>query len=231
MGSTLAQWRDRIEALVRDSSNVDVSTSQVDEVGIGPALAQFSIDRPRQVVEQGAGAGSAYLALPASWSAGHSDLLAVEYPTGDNPPTLLDEQSWRLVRDPDDVNTTVIALHGLTAAVGNNYRLTYTAPWPTPDADAATDLIDSVSFVAVTSLAASFLLNHLAAEAARQRDGAIDSDFVSGDDRHRTLLDTARAYRETYDGLLGRGATGAGPVSRRMDYDPARSSLFHGGRR
>lgn len=78
-------------------------------------------------------------------------------------------------------------------------------------------------------------MDHLAAQAARRRDGALPTDFV-GSDRSRDLHNIARAYRDVYAAFLGRGPVGstggtAAPVSRRFDYDPGYQSLFHGGRR
>lgn len=237
MGKTIEQWRDRVEELLRDANNVDVSTTQIDEAGIRPALGQYSVDRPYEDVSEAAGAGSSHLDLPAGWVDDFSRVAAVEYPARNTPPDYLDDQAFRIVRDPDDVTSKVLLLDGYTPSASQYVRIEYTRPWPFPDADASTDLVDEVAFNAVTALAASFVCTHLAASAARARDGALPTDFVT-DERARWLKDLAASWRAVYDSFLGR-TTGSGPggsgstapVSRRFDYDPGSLSLFHGGRR
>lgn len=235
MGHTLDDWIDRVEHLVRDDGNVDVSVLQVEAAGVLPALGQYSVDRPYEDVTESAGAGSAYLDLPNGWVDGFSRVTSIEYPARRNPPVMLDEQAYAVVRDPTTVATKVILLNGYTPAATEYVRVAFTRPWPEPTADATVDKVDDVAFNAVTALAAGMVLDHLAAQAARRRDGALPTDFV-GSDRARDLHNIARAYRDVYAAFLGRGGPGgsggtAAPVSRRFDYDPGSQSLFHGGRR
>lgn len=235
MGHTLTEWTDQIEHLVRDAGNTDVSTTQVQAVGITPALSQFSADRPYQDVAETAGAGTSYLDLPAEWVDGFSRLVSIEYPARQNPPEYLDETTFTVVRDPATVATKVILLTTVMPTASEWVRIEYTRPWPTPTATASVDKVNDVAFSAVTALAASYVLEHLASQAARRRDGALPSDWAGGSERARDLHNIARGYRDIYDAFMGRGAGGASssaaPVSRRFDYDPGYHTLFHGGRR
>lgn len=238
MGHTIAEWRTRVAAILRDTTNQDLDVSQIDDVCIAPALAQYSVDRPYLRTTEAAGAGSAYLDLPDGWSTGFSRLHAVEHPARDNPPTFLDEQSWQLVRSVADVDVEQILLDRSPTA-SEYVRLTFTAPWPTPTETAGDDKVDDVAFHAVTHLAASFGCIHLAAEASRDRAGALPTNIVQGRERAQALRDEADRLGSVYNSFLGLvtgdGAGGGGgataPVSRRFDYDPGRTSLFHGGRR
>lgn len=236
MGKTLTEWTDQVEELLRDAGNVDVSTAQVQTVGIDPALAQFSVDRPYEDVVESAGAGSAYLTLPSDWSEGFSRVVAIEYPARQNPPEYIDDQAFAVVRDQTTVGTRRILLDGYTPSASEYVRVTFTRPYPTPTATAGDDLVPPAAFHAVAALAASFLCNHLAAQAARNREGAFPTDYTLGDDRVRMLRNIGLGYRDVYLAFLGRGLAGDGaggsaPVSRRFDYDPGHESLFHGGRR
>lgn len=236
MGHTLEQWQSQVSGLVRDAG-VDLTATQVAQVGVVPALNLFSIDRPRDLVVEQTGTGSAYLVLPAGWVAGFSRITTVEFPARQNPPNLLDDQAWQLTRSPSDVTLERILLLEATPSTSQYVRLAFTAPWPTPTSDATVDQVDDVAFHAVCNLAASFCLVHLAAETSRSRMGAMPTNFVDGAQRTRDLRDIAKEYRGVYDRFLGRvnpmdpGNSGPGPVSRPFDFDPAYSSLFHGRRR
>ena len=52
MGHTLIEWQTKVAELVRDAGNVDFTPAQLATVGIQPALAQFSTDRPRVLVTE-----------------------------------------------------------------------------------------------------------------------------------------------------------------------------------
>lgn len=202
MGQPLTAWQNKVALLIRDAANKDLPAPEILTVGIRPAIAQYTIDRPRLVTVELAGAGSAYLDLPAGWLSGFSRLDAVEHPARQNPPLLLDGRSYRVVRDPSDVSVEQILLDR-SVATGEYTRLTFTAPWPVPTSDAADDPIDSVAFEAVTALAASFCETSLASEAARSRSGALPTDFTDGRERARNLSDAAKTHRAVYNAFLG----------------------------
>lgn len=241
MGHTIAEWRAKVLDLVRDASSKDLSTAQAETVGIRPALAQYSVDRPRELVVEQAGTASPYLSLPAGWVSGVSRLVSIEYPARANPPNYLDAQSWSVVRSVANVAVEQILLDR-TPAASEYVRFRFTGAWPYPSATAVDDLVDDVAYEAVTALAASFCEISLASEAARSRSGALPTDFADGRDRHRSLLEAASRHRAVYDRFLGLATEGSGgdggragapsaPASGRFDLDPSRLSLFHGGRR
>ncbi len=198
-----------------------------------------------------AGAASSYLDLPEGWLPGFSSLTDVEFPARQNPPRNLDSLSWRITRDPSDIDVQQILL-AHTPAVGQYVRLFFTAPWPMPTGatgfdpdDPMADLIDDLGFEAVAALAASFCCLSLAGEAGRARWGSLPTDAAGREsgsqDRTQRLLTLARAYRDTYDRFIGIGSGGDGrgsddggshlPASGSFDFDPSYGSIFHGGRR
>lgn len=238
MGHTLDQWQAKVAELVRDASSVDLTASQIVTVGLSPAIAKFSTDRPRTMATEVAGAGSSYFPLPAGWLPGFSSLTGVEFPARQNPPIDLDGQSWRITRDSVDITLQRILLLDRRPAVGQYVRLYFTAPWPTPTATASDDLIDDLAFEAVSALAASFCCVSLAGEAGRGRYGTLPTDTNQGQansDRVARLRSLAEMYRSSYDSYVGIGtdASGSGhaPASGSLDFDASWTSLFHGGRR
>ena len=235
MGHTLQEWSERIVANLNDVPRMDIPQELILPAGIRPALAQYSVDRPREVIEEQAGTGSQYLALPTSWSSGFSTVLGVEYPARQTPPVLLDSKSWSLARSTSDVTVEKILLDR-TPTASPHVRVRFTAAWPEPTSLSTVDKIDDVSYSAVTALATSFLLLHLAAKAVRARQGPMSSNYPDGNDRGTNLREIADRWRAVYDAYLGRTTSNdqggsAGPASGSLDFDPAYLSLFHGGRR
>jgi hypothetical protein len=242
MGHTLDGWQAKVGELVRDVGSVDLTASQIVTVGLAPAMAKYSTDRPRTVAVEVAGAASSYLDLPAGWLPGFSTLSDIEFPARQNPPRNLDPRDWRITRDPSDITVQQILLLRHTPAASQYVRLFFTAPWPMPTGvsgadpeDPMADLLDDLAFEAVAALAASFCCVSLAGEASRSRSGALPSDFSDGRDRGRNLMDAARMYRSSYDSFVGIGTESGGdgevPASGSFDFDPSYSSIFHGGRR
>lgn len=240
MGRTMAAWQSKVSQLLANRGERDIDNPTLESVGIRPAFAQFSVDRPHESVVESAGSGSAYVALPAGWIDGLSALRAVEYPARRNPPATLDAASWAIVRDPDDVSVRKLLLNRSTLA-SQWVRLTFTGPWPVPTSDPDDDVLNDVAFEAVAALAASFCCVHLQAEAARSRAGALASDFSDGRERAQRLNEAAKAYRSLYEAFLGmgkaldaeggqQGGGGSAPAWGSYDLDPQFDSLFHGGR-
>lgn len=239
MGHTLAEWIWRISQAVReDAAGNQIDPTSLLDIAIRPALLRYSIDRPFVDVAEVAGAGSSYFDLPADFVDGYSELRSVEYPARLNPTSVLDGQSWTITRDPSTVATKKILLYFSTPSAAQYVRFEYTKPWPMPTAaDATVDMVDDIAFEAVAMLAASHALMTLANETARSRMAdVLSQDYADHEERFRSLTAAADRLRSIYEAFLGLasstdGGAQATPVaSRRIDFDPYRYSLFHGGR-
>jgi len=218
MGQTLTVWTGKVQALVKDSAGLDADATLTQTAGIIPAVAQFSIDRPRLVAVDIVASGR-YVRFPTEaegWQEAFSTILRVEAPAGHTPPQVLDESSWSATRDPVLPGTARLLVPSDVAGVA--CRVVFLGAWPTPTAVAADDLLSPVAFQAVTSLAAAMVLTALAAEAARDRQGSMPTDFVDGGDRARSMLDAAAAMRVIYNTFIGLGSAGGEGVqpSRRV---------------
>jgi hypothetical protein len=205
MGQMLSTWTGQVQNLILDGAGVDVDEFQVFDVGVVPALAQFSIDKPRWTAVDITATGR-YLALPESaegWVEGFSEIISIDAPAGQTPPDRLLDSDWELTRDPATPTTARILLPAANA--GDLCRVMFTTSWPTPNEDPDTDLLGPVPFQAVTALAAAMVCSSMAALAARDRQGALPTDFVDGSDRARQLLDAAQAWRIVYQTFIGLG--------------------------
>jgi hypothetical protein len=216
MGRSLAAWSTQVLSLVRDVDALDVANGAEVDLGIRPAFAQYSIDRPRYTAVDLAASGR-YLPFPTAvqgWDAGMSSVVQIEAPAGQTPPSVLLDSLWQLTRDPTVPATARMLIPSDVA--GRTCRVVFTTSWPIPTADPTVDLISDVAFSAVSSLAAAMVLTALSTEAARDRMGSLPSDFVDGSDRSRNLLDAAAALRVVYNTFIGLGVAGATPGSARQ---------------
>lgn len=204
MGHTIGEWRDKVAHLFRDASGRDLSASQIDEAGLEPAFADFATDFPYRPIAEVTSTGTAFLPVPEGWVQGRSRITGIEYPVAQNPPSVLDPVSWVVVRSPDDVTVYAILMLSEIVPDGSTARITFEVPtWPFPGDDAATDPIDGIGFEAVAALATAKCLYSLAAEAARNRDGAMSTDHFGGTDRVSDLMEIATRYESTYQRLMG----------------------------
>lgn len=217
MGRAAADWSQQVLAKLNDVDQLDVNADTVFTIGVVPALAQFSIDRPHSAVVDLTPVGR-YLALPTAgdgWVSGWSDITRIEAPAGETPPYWLDRGEWQLTRDPSDPSAEKVLLP-LELAAGEVARVFFTTSWPTPTTDSAVDAVSDLAFEPVSSLAASYVISALATSAAFGRQGALPTGFVDGTERARNLLDAAAALRTMYNTFIGLGTvagSGAGSVS------------------
>ena len=240
MGQALSKWTADVQRIAADATGLEIDDTDAASVGVEPAIAQYSIDRPRRVTVEVAGTGTSYIALPSSgdgWISGFSWIERIEYPARRNPPVYLDSQLWEMGHLDTDVTAERIVLHNSTPSSSEYLRLLFSTSWPIPDGTPSTDQLDQIAYHAVTHLAASMCLGQVAAEHGRSMAGAVASAFTDGVGQAQQLRESAKMLRSVYDTYLGRAtADGSGggaqrPASRAMDFDPGEFSLFHGGRR
>lgn len=232
MGHTASEWRSKVQSLLRETGRADGRdiVAQIDTVGVVPAFAEHSVNRPRSLVVEAAGVNSDTFDLPAGWVPDVSHLTAIEFPARQNPQAFLDDQSWWIIRKTGAIGTEQIQIDRPIPPT-SYIRFYFTAPWPTPDEqDETLDLLDDLAFEAVSALAASRCLNTLAIQSARNAFG--DENNVA-----TALITASKTYRGVYLRYLGLDIDGTGtspataPVSIPLDFDPQYFSVFHGGRR
>lgn len=203
---TLDEWLAKVGQLVRDEAGRDLGSFDMEAVALRPAFARYSSDRPRIVVSEQAGSGTGYVTLPTTWDADFSLLQRIEYPARQNPPVYLGQTDWTFARSTADVDVTQVLIYDSSPSASEWVRLTFTAPWPFPDADDPdVDVLGSIAFEAVSSLAASFACESLGSEAARDRSAAMPNDLVVGSDRQVRLSAAADRYRAVYERYIDPG--------------------------
>ncbi len=163
------------------------------------ALATYSKDRPRPLVEDVIATGGHTLPLPAGWVALSSRLVDVEYPVGSFPRETLEADRYGTYGTPGGDAI------GLVEAIpaGQSVRLTYSG------AHAVTDAVDTVPLEhrqPVAMLAAALLAEQEATRHASDTPVGIAGDASDQSHPAREWSFRAKALRKCYADAVPAGA-------------------------
>lgn len=220
---SLADYQALVDDLVRDDTG-RIVTADRDEA-IARAVSRYGKDRPRVKVEDVVAPGGNYLSLPSGWQADFSSLQSIEYPIGNRPATLLDQDGYALYQTP-----TTSEIHLVSAiTAGQSARLSYTIRHAVDVTPA--DTIRAEDREAVCCWAAALLLDQLAAWFTGSSDSTIQADSVDRRSKGGDYAARAGKLRKRYYDELGideRKNVAAGVV---VDLDTAdsqgRDRLLH----
>lgn len=246
MATTIADIRQKVQARIQDDGSKLTLTALTGDVdrAILAAVAQYSQDRPREVVVTKAGDGGFDYALSAFGAAaigsvastqfvdGFSDLLDLVFPytSTDQGFEGLDADDYELVRLPSGLTLRFLADKPATT---ETMLLRYTRPH---DLDGSLSTLPASDEEAVADLGAAFCCEELAAVYAQAKDSSLaadTSDHRNKSDLYRSL---ATRYADRYDEKMGQaeGAAAAAATHVEIDRgftDRAKTDYFFHGRR
>lgn len=182
---SLAYIQALIDDLARDQG--DVLSAESRARALEAARLQYSVDRPRVVVEDIAWGAGSLAPVPTSWTESVW-IKSAEYPIGRDPASLIDvapyrsPEGWHLlaaypVQSGDLVRVTFAADHQLTASV---------------------DTIPVVHRLAVAQYAAHLLCHQLATYYSAQRESMLGSDASVTETRAREFSARSKELRSAY---------------------------------
>lgn len=177
-----------------------IITSAERELALHEAVKDLSRFRPRILVGDIVGNGTKLYSLPAAWVVDVSSMESVEFPTGTDPLTYLEDTDWTLYRS----SSTVVQLR-LTVDTPNasqTMRLTFTAPHTLGNTPATTTLTTQDE-EPVLNKAASLACTWLAAYYAQQGQASLAADVTNHESKSRQYRDLARDFQQLYDQALG----------------------------
>lgn len=182
--------------LIRQSVRDDANLITVDDIGVaaGLAVARYSLDRPREIVEDLAPSGTDTLPLPTLWQDDFSHVVSVEYPFGLFPPEFLDNDLHLVYQAP----TGKVFRLGLVPTSG--VRATYTI------AHTLNDTVDTLPIKhreAIACWAAAFCYDQLAGYYAGATDTMMQADSVRRNEQSRDYAKRAETLRKRYINELG----------------------------
>lgn len=213
---------DLVKAAVKDTSGKLDDPTDYDNA-ITAALKRYSRHRPRVLVADLPGTGSNDLALPASWSDGHSGVQGVEYPVGNIPEEMIDQRDYKLYQTPTGQKLRLLTVK---PTVSEAVRLTFTGLHIDESTVAVADQ------EAVANLAASICCRALAAYYGNTGDPTIQADVVnyrSKTDEYRRLADSFESLYNDHLGIRPDDTTPAA-MATAAPADSGRVRLTHGRR-
>ena len=202
---SLSDWKDALAILAPGTHPVDSGAlADMQAMAVARAVAHHSGSRPRILVEDLAGNGSADYDLAGAglteWDDDFSVIRRVETPVDDAAGTSTaleeDEGDWRVYDLPDGRKLRLAA----SVALGETIRVTYSARH---QVDEHTDTIPLIDQPAVQALAASFYCRMLASAYASSRDSTIAADSVDHGRTNANFIKLAQEYRAEYDSRFG----------------------------
>lgn len=185
----LADLQGLVVDLLRDDAG-RIDTTERDRA-IGLAVAQYSRDMPRVVVEDVTATGVASLPLPAAWVPGRTYLASLEYPVGEFPVSYLDPEFLGVVATPAGEEIRLIGAILAEETVRATIHIPHTL-------DAETDTIPAMDREPLASLAASILLDQLSRLYANEGDSTISADAVDRRSKADVYRSLAKAARQRY---------------------------------
>lgn len=181
------------------------------EESVRDALERYSRDEPQTLMLDLPGDGATYeYVLPATFSAGHSRVLSIEYPLSDRWAHAIDEHRWMLYRAPDGWR---LRLTEDTPTPGETVRVLYSAPQTIAGLDGAlTTTIPPYHTQAFIKLAAAHALTRLANRFLHEQEAALGLDSVNRSTKADQARRLAAALDAAYQAQVGAPDSGVAPA-------------------
>lgn len=202
-----ADFISEIASLIRDDAAKLTTTSPGGDIDLAlqKALREYSVHKPHTVRMKIQGTSAQDYNLEtifgSLWVHGTSSIREIEYPFGEIPKEIVDEDSWEIYDDGSAQDGSNLVLRFIDAkpasteyfvAEFNTDRvLTYDGEMNFPDTNE--------NFSNITTLAAVFCCQRLAAAYAQSIDATINADVVNYSDKSSKYMALAKQYQRQYN--------------------------------
>lgn len=199
-----------------DANNLLASALKLRKVD--EAVRHYSHYFPDQETVDVTGAGTYDYDLPTDWVIGFSSIVSVEFPKGDQTPTILKLGRVRIYYNSAvDVSKWRIRFLDTTPTANDTIRITFTKPHKVTT---TTSTIPDTHWEAVAALATGLCLYTMAGRSLSQRDSQVSGDLFRFRSVARDYQDLAETIvREKYAKKLGISMDGAGFATEIVDLD------------
>lgn len=190
--TTLADIREMVRGAVKDEGTKLQDPSDYDR-NIDFAMGEYSKHRPDEKTEDITGNATNDYDLPSSWIDEFSAIKAIEYPIGDVPATMLDNDIYGIYKEPTAYK---IRLKSYSPSASDSFRITYTilrTAATIPDGDLS----------AFVSLAAALCLEELANAYAQTSDSLMSADSVNYRTKSQEFASRAKRFKTLYAEHMG----------------------------
>jgi len=174
MVTTIADFRTKVGIIIKDTAGVlslTATSGDVDQL-ILSAVEFYSKRKPRVLYQKYPGDSGYSYAMPTSWQDGFSDIVSLEYPSGEQVPVYLQTEDWEIHQD--DTGMKIRFLNDSPGA-SEFFIVGYTVIH-TLSASASTIYVND--FEALCYLAASYCCKALSKAYAQSSEPIINADAV-----------------------------------------------------
>lgn len=216
--SNLATLVTRVNRLLQDQPGYLASDDQND--AFREALIEYERSFPREVVEDLSGDDSTYqFSLGTSFNLHFSQVLSVEYPTGQRPQCYLEPVDYWIYRTDSTTGKLDLPFH--TPATGETVRVIYTARHTIEDLDSATaTTVPLWHEDGIVMLAAARMLRALADRFIHELEsGTVEVDGINRLNKSQEAARRARDLERQYQDIVGTGRGGSLPGTVVIDWD------------
>ena len=212
MSMSKEDFLSRLETALQDTAE-KLQPDDKDRL-LSQAVIIYSKDRPREIIHEITGDGTAYdFAMPSSWIEGSSNIIGkIEYPADDyQSPVYIEDDEWIFFRKlVASVTTKYIRFTTFTPASNKIARFLYTVPHTLSD---SSNTITDNDIEAVVALAAALCFWALAAKFAQTTDPTIDADVIDYQRKSDLYSTLAKEKLAIYNSLMGLGAEAKGAAA------------------
>lgn len=160
---------------------------------IAAALLRYGKHRPGTTVADVTGDGTHDYATPTGWVDEFSSIMSIEYPVGDVPETLLDEDDYKIYQT---TSAKKIRLLNDAPPATETFRVAFTVPRTATTVPAGD--VDALSW-----LAAALCLEELANAFAQTGDSTINADVVNYHSKSSEFASRAKRLMQLYKEHMG----------------------------
>jgi hypothetical protein len=205
-------------SLIDDALSGATVSAEARDRALSSALATYSADRPRTLIEDVVASGGQTLPLPESWLQLASRLTNIEYPVGEWPASVLDADRYGAYGTP--TGDAIGLLEPISA--GATVRVTYTS------GHVVSDTVDTVPLAhrqALASLAASLLAEQIATRHASDTPVSIAGDSADQSHPAREWSFRAKSLKKTYTDTVAKAPGALAPAGVVVQPVPRRDRL------
>lgn len=184
-----------IKTKLQDQAS-ELSASELQNTTVS-ALAQFSKDRPREIVFDIIGDDSYDYDLPSDWVPGFSVIKDVEYPAGERIPTMLEDEDWEIYKT---TSTRKLRLFHHTPSASETVRIKYTTIY----LNTTIDNIPAHETDAFSNLAAALCCGLLSRHYGQLGDPDIIADAVDYQNKSAEWSQRGKELMKLYNDYLGK---------------------------
>jgi hypothetical protein len=164
---------------------------------IDSAVKLHDVNEPAKKFQIVTGASNGLVKTPTGWVNEVSNILQIEYPLGDRPPTYLEEEDFQVIPMPTGSYAYKIYLTNDTPTASEQIGVRFTAPHKL-GATAAQNTIPDPHVNALAHLAAHVACEQLAAFYSQSGDSNWGADSVNHQQKLPNYLQLSKSYFNYY---------------------------------